>query len=107
MADAAGHAARSQAAVERFFDADLDFHRAVVGASGNRAIGRMSLPLHRALGIAARRRGDLSELPRTIAEHRRIVEAVAAGDSPAAREAMAAHLSPRKRSKARRRVGRR
>ena len=106
MADAAGHAGRSRAALERFYDADLDFHRAVVGASGNRAIGRMSLPLHRALAVAARRRGDPSELPRTITEHRRIVKAVTAGDATAAREAMAAHLSPRKRSKPQRRTGR-
>jgi DNA-binding FadR family transcriptional regulator len=107
MADAAAHAARSDAAVERFYDADLDFHRAVVGASGNRAIGRMSRPLHRALAFAARRRGDISGLPRVVDEHQRILTALAAGDASAARDAMAAHLAPRRSAKAKRRVGRR
>jgi DNA-binding FadR family transcriptional regulator len=107
MAEAAGHAGRSAAAVERFYDADLDFHRAVVRASGNRAIGRMSRPLHRALAFAARRRGDVSGLPRVVDEHRRILDALAAGDASAARAAMAAHLAPRRSARAKRRVSRR
>jgi DNA-binding FadR family transcriptional regulator len=97
MFDAAGHAARNPAAVDRFYDADLDFHRAVVRASGNRAIGRMSRPLHRALAVAARRRGRVSELPETVGEHHRILAAVAAGNAEAARAAMAEHLSARPR----------
>lgn len=107
MADAAGQAARSSAAAGRYYDADLDFHRAVVQASGNRAIGRMSLPLHRALAVAARRRGDVSGSRRTIGEHQRILDAVATGDAEAARDAMSAHLSPPARAKSRRRVSRR
>lgn len=95
MVDAAGHTERSPAAVDRFYDADLDFHRAVVRASGNRAIGRMSRPLHRALSVAARRRGNVAELPLTVGEHHRILAAVADGNAQAARDAMAAHLSNR------------
>jgi DNA-binding FadR family transcriptional regulator len=93
MVDAAGKAARSRAAIDRFHDADLQFHRAVVRAAGNRAISRMSQPLHRALALAVRRHGDASELRHTVGEHHRILAAVAAGNSAAAREAMAAHLS--------------
>lgn len=100
MVDAAGHAQRNPAAIDRFYDADLDFHRAVVRASRNRAIGRMSRPLHRALAIAARRRGDVSELPHTVGEHHRILAAVAAGNAQAARDAMAAHLSTRSKTSA-------
>lgn len=95
MVDAAGHAERGPAAIDRFYDADLDFHRAVVRASGNRAIGRMSQPLHRALSVAARRRGHVAELPVTVGEHHRILAAVADGNAQAARDAMAAHLSNR------------
>ena len=99
MADAAGRAARVPAAVDRFHEADLDFHRAIVRAAGNRAIGRMSGPLHRALAVAARRRGDVSALDDAVGAHRRILSAVAAGDANAAREAMAAHLADRDRSR--------
>jgi DNA-binding FadR family transcriptional regulator len=98
MAGAAEHAVRVPAAVDRFHEAHMDFHRAVVQAAGNRAIGRMSGPLHRALAIAARHRGQDSELERAIGEHQRIVTAVAAGDADAARAAMAAHLADGRRS---------
>ncbi|MGH2944878.1 MAG: FadR/GntR family transcriptional regulator [Solirubrobacteraceae bacterium] len=95
MEKAAGQAGRSRAAADRFHEADIDFHRAVVRASGNRAIGRLTRPLHRALATAAQRRGDGSELECSVDEHRRILDAVAEGDAEAARKAMAAHLSQR------------
>ena len=93
MIDAAGKAARNSAAIGRFNDADLEFHGAVVRAARNRAIGRMSQPLHRALRVMAPLRGDVADLQRTVGEHHRILAAVAAGNAAAAREAMAAHLS--------------
>jgi DNA-binding FadR family transcriptional regulator len=93
MVGAAERAAEVPAAVDRFYEADIDFHRAVVRAAGNRAIGRTSEPLHRALAVATRGRGDDSALAGAIAEHRRILSAIEAGNADGAREAMAAHLA--------------
>jgi GntR family transcriptional regulator, galactonate operon transcriptional repressor len=101
LAEADDHAARVPAAVDRFHDADLDFHRAIVRASGNRAIGRLSAPLHRALAVAARRRADVPGPDDAVGAHRRILSAVAAGNADAAREAMGAHLADRGRRPAR------
>jgi GntR family transcriptional repressor for pyruvate dehydrogenase complex len=93
MDAAAERAAQVPAAVDRFYEADIDFHRAVVRAAGNRAIGRTSEPLHRALAVAARRRGGDSALEDAITAHRRILTAVEAGNADDARKAMAAHLA--------------
>ena len=92
MAGAADRAARVPTAVDRFHEADIDFHRALVRAADNRAIGRISEPLHRALAVAARRRGHDSALDDAIADDHRILTAVEAGNADDAGEAMAAHL---------------
>jgi GntR family transcriptional repressor for pyruvate dehydrogenase complex len=92
MSAAAGHAATAPAAADRYHEADLHFHRTVVKAAGNRALARMSAPLHRALATAARERGATAGTDRRVAEHRKIVSAIAARDPAAARDAMAAHL---------------
>ena len=78
---------------ERFHDADIAFHRAVIQATGNRALGRMTEPVHRALS-AARRPLTRPEhrLDRSLPEHRAILAAIADRDEDAAREAMRAHL---------------
>ncbi|HEX8101656.1 MAG TPA: FCD domain-containing protein [Solirubrobacteraceae bacterium] len=83
----------SRAAEDLYHDADIDFHRAVIGATGNRALGRMTEPIHRALATARRplARPDAREA-RSLPEHQRILSAIAAGAPDEARAAMGAHL---------------
>jgi GntR family transcriptional repressor for pyruvate dehydrogenase complex len=90
-AAAAPRTRRSPAAWQRYHEADRDFHRAVVQASGNRALARMAEPLHRALAAAGTLESETA-LERRHAEHRRVLAAIAARDPEAARAAMAAHL---------------
>jgi DNA-binding FadR family transcriptional regulator len=77
----------------RFHEADVAFHKAIIAATGNRALGGLVEPIHSALFIA---RFPLARpqyrLERALPEHRRIYEAVAAHDPQAARAAMSAHL---------------
>lgn len=81
------------AAEERYHEADVAFHRAVVRAAGNPVLGVMTEPIHRALaasfGTLARPR---ERFERGLPEHERILCAIAAGDPAEAREAMRAHL---------------
>jgi GntR family transcriptional repressor for pyruvate dehydrogenase complex len=93
MTTTAQRAAVNPAAEELYHEADIGFHRAVIAATGNRALGRMTEPIHRALAMARRplARPDL-RLERSIPEHRRILQAIAGGDARDARDAMAAHL---------------
>lgn len=83
----------NQAAEDLYHAADIDFHRAVIGATGNRALGRMTEPIHRALAAARRplARPDARERL-SIPEHQRILSAIAARDEGGARAAMDAHL---------------
>jgi DNA-binding FadR family transcriptional regulator len=93
MASAAERAVESPAAEDLYHEADIAFHRAIIDATGNRALGSMTEPIHRAL-IAARRplaRPD-ARLERSLPEHQRILAAIAQADSDAARDAMRDHL---------------
>jgi DNA-binding FadR family transcriptional regulator len=93
MTAAAVLTAGAPSAEDRFHDADVAFHRAVIQATGNRALGRMTEPVHRALAAARRplARPEL-RLERSLPEHRRILAAIADGDADAARAAMRDHL---------------
>ena len=93
MAEAADRAAENPAAEDLYHEADIAFHRALIDATGNRALGSMTEPIHRAL-TAARRplaRPD-ARLERSLPEHRRILTAVAQADPEGARQAMRDHL---------------
>ena len=83
----------SQAAEERFHEADIAFHQALIAATGNRALGGLVERIHSALLLARfpLARPDYRE-EIALPEHRRILEAVAAGDGPEARQAMTDHL---------------
>jgi DNA-binding FadR family transcriptional regulator len=89
----AAGAANNPAGEQLYHDADVAFHRAVVGAAGNPVLGRMTEPIHRALaatfGALARPR---MRFERGLPEHERILEAIRAQDPEEAREAMRAHL---------------
>ena len=81
------------AAEDLFHEADVAFHQALIAATGNRALGNMTGPVHRALA-AARRPLARPEyrLERGLPEHRRILAAIASRDPGEARAAMSAHL---------------
>src|SRR4051812_16186584 len=83
----------SQAAEERFHEADIAFHQTLIGATGNRALGGLVERIHSALLLA---RFPLARpqyrQERALPEHRRILAAVAEGDSAQARQAMSDHL---------------
>jgi DNA-binding FadR family transcriptional regulator len=78
---------------ERFHEADVAFHQALIAATGNRALGALVERIHSALLIArfplARPR---YRQERALPEHRRILAAVTAGDAAEARKAMNDHL---------------
>jgi DNA-binding FadR family transcriptional regulator len=80
-------------AEQRYHDADVAFHRAIVRAAANPVLGLMTEPIHRALaasfGALARPR---ARFERGLPEHERILRAIEAHDPPEAREAMRAHL---------------
>lgn len=93
MTATAVEAPGSPSAEERFHEADVAFHRALIQATGNRALGRMTEPVHRALAAARRPLARPEHrLERSLPEHREILAAVAARDPVRAREAMRAHL---------------
>jgi GntR family transcriptional repressor for pyruvate dehydrogenase complex len=86
--------ARDNPAGEALYrEADVAFHRAVVGAAGNPVLGRMTEPIHKALSetFAALARPQM-RFERGLPEHERILAAVRAGDADQARDAMRAHL---------------
>jgi DNA-binding FadR family transcriptional regulator len=87
---AAMTAATEEAELHR---ADVEFHRALIAAGGNRPLEAATDALRPALCTARRRlaRPHLGE-ERGLPEHQRILAAVAQGDAEAARAAMAAHL---------------
>jgi DNA-binding FadR family transcriptional regulator len=81
------------AAEDLFHEADVAFHQALIAATGNRALGNMTGPVHRALATARRplARPEF-RLERGLPEHRRILAAIASRDPEEARAAMCAHL---------------
>src|SRR5918998_567277 len=93
MKATAERAPDNAAAETLYHQADIDFHHAVIAATGNRALGRMSEPIHRALAMARRPLARPAlRIARSIPEHRRILTAIAAGDPDQARAAMREHL---------------
>ena len=83
----------STASEERFHEADIAFHQALIAATGNRALGALVERIHSALLLA---RFPLARpqyrQERALHEHRRILAAVSARDAAEARKAMNDHL---------------
>jgi DNA-binding FadR family transcriptional regulator len=81
------------AAEQRYHDADVAFHRAIVRAADNPVLGLMTEPIHRALaatfGTLAR---PAVRFDKGLPEHERILTAIAESDPAEAREAMRVHL---------------
>lgn len=86
---------RTNSAAEDFYhEADIAFHRAVIAATGNKALGRMTEPIHHALAQARRPLARPQyRLERSLPEHKRILAAIADRDGDGARSAMRAHLA--------------
>lgn len=84
----------SHATEERFHEADIAFHQAMIGGTRNGALCSLTESIHAAV-LAARFWLARPEyrMERAMPEHRAIFAAVAAHDRTAAREAMARHLS--------------
>src|SRR5439155_20623809 len=81
-------------------DEDLGFHRAIADATGNpefarflQFIGRHLIPRRTVAGLPERMGGQRVYLALIQEEHRRIADAIAAGDPKAARDAMRRHLT--------------
>src|SRR4051794_28200413 len=85
--------ASGQASEERFHEADIAFHQALIAATGNRALGGLVERIHSALLLARfpLARPDYRQ-ERALPEHRRILAAVSAKDPAEARQAMSDHL---------------
>src|SRR3954468_17467625 len=93
MTSSAERARHNAAAEDLYHEADIAFHRALIAATGNRALGNMLEPVHRALAAARRplARPDV-RIERSLPEHRRILSAVAGRRPEESRAAMRAHL---------------
>jgi GntR family transcriptional repressor for pyruvate dehydrogenase complex len=93
MSASAERARGNPAAEDLYHQADIAFHRAVIAATGNRALGNMTEPIHRALGAARRPLArPQHRIQRSLPEHRRILAAIAGREPEEARLAMEAHL---------------
>lgn len=93
MTGAAERARANPAAEALYREADVAFHRAIVDAAGNRALARMTMPIHSALSttFAPLARPE-HRFERGLPEHERILQAIQEGDAEAARSAMREHL---------------
>jgi len=91
---------RAAQAGESAVDEDLEFHRAIAEATGNREfprflqfIGRHLIPRRTVSGLTERMGGSRAYLGLIQEEHRRIYQAIAEGDARGARDAMRRHLT--------------
>jgi DNA-binding FadR family transcriptional regulator len=86
-------AASSPQGEQRFHEADVAFHQALIAATGNQALGVLADRIHSALVVARfpLARPEYRE-ERALPEHRRILEALRDKDPDAARAAMSEHL---------------
>lgn len=94
MTTSAERSHTNPAAEDFYHQADIAFHRAVIAATGNKALGRMTEPIHHALAQARRPLARPQyRLERSLPEHKRILAAIADRDADGARDAMRAHLA--------------
>lgn len=85
--------AHEQADVEGFVQADMGFHQAILAAADNPFITALFEPLEQVLLIGRRQTSAFfEERVHAIDKHGTIHQAIAAGDPPAARLAMADHM---------------
>jgi GntR family transcriptional regulator, transcriptional repressor for pyruvate dehydrogenase complex len=79
-----------------WLDADIAVHRAIAGATGNgymvQFLGFVAERVRDSILASGNKRSSDDVAQITLGEHRRILDAVAAGDAPAAQAAMRRHL---------------
>ena len=94
MRRAGDQVARDVAAGRVYFRSNTEFHLAIASASHNRILERsVRLLIGQVRGLRERLMKQLSEMPeRDVEEHAMIVDAIAARQSAAAREAMVRHI---------------
>ena len=93
MTSTAERARLSSAAESLYQEADIGFHRAVIIATENRALARMTEPIHRGLAAAVRQLARPEErFERGLPEHERILLAITRREADEARAAMRDHL---------------
>jgi GntR family transcriptional regulator, transcriptional repressor for pyruvate dehydrogenase complex len=95
MAELAVTSQTDAEADQRFHEADIAFHSAIFGATGNQVLPRVVAPIQRAMATL---RPQLALHPedrvqKTVPQHKAILEAIADADSEGARAAMSAHLA--------------
>jgi DNA-binding FadR family transcriptional regulator len=91
MAEAAERPA-STAVEERFHDAEIAFHRALMAATGNRPLGQLVERLQASMLLARALLARPKYRQRAVLEHRRIRDAVNGREVAQARQAMSDHL---------------
>jgi GntR family transcriptional repressor for pyruvate dehydrogenase complex len=78
---------------ERFMQADIELHEIITRAAGNPLLERFMASIGILSRASRRKTTQLAGVTRqTVADHRQIVAALAAGDGPAASAAMLKHL---------------
>ena len=75
-----------------FVDADLDFHRALVGSVASPRLSRLYAALSGEIHLSMVQSRYVLGRDRIAAEHRQVLEALEAGDAALAEERMRAHL---------------
>lgn len=94
MTDAADRALLTPAGEDLYQEADIAFHRAIIDATENRALARITEPLHRALSAAIQPLARPERrLERALPEHEAILTAILDRDPETARQSMRDHLS--------------
>jgi DNA-binding FadR family transcriptional regulator len=89
---ATAETAANTAVEERFHEADLAFHRALMAAAGNRPLGQLVERLQSSMLLARAALARPHYREGALLEHRRILDAVASGDAAGAQRAMSDHL---------------
>ncbi|MEO0682098.1 MAG: GntR family transcriptional regulator [Pseudomonadota bacterium] len=80
--------------VHAYFEANRDIHRAIVEESGNRwLLTQFDTLWNRGVSFRLFAAIETVDLSRCLGDHLTLAEAVAAGDGPAAQEAMQAHVA--------------
>jgi GntR family transcriptional repressor for pyruvate dehydrogenase complex len=103
MTAAAKRPRRKQGGSTSFGEAEAAVHRALLHATGNRALARLAEPLHTALALAAETSTGGRNTQRRLAGYQQLLAAIAARDPQTAQETMHAILTspPRTRTPSR------
>jgi len=94
LKDALSRMRQNRPADQPVRDADRDFHRAILVASGNNAMVQLSASISAAIGWTAQIKFNARALPRNaVPDHARVYDAIAAQDPNLARLAMEALIA--------------